>query len=167
MGQRTHFQGAVRSLCPVVWTAWILAACSAQAEAWRFQREGMGTRFTIVCCSGDHAAAQQAAEAAFDVAEEVNRVASDYRADSELASLSSVPAGSPVLLSPLLFGLLEHSRALAEATNGAFDPTLGQLTRLWRQTRQQRPHGRLGRRSRPPKHPQGPTRILIEQGPVL
>ena len=118
--------------------AWALATLSVQAEPWRFQREGMGTRFTIVCCSGDRAAAQQAAEAAFDVAEEVNRVASDYQADSELASLGSVPAGSSVVLSPLLFGLLEHSRALAEATNGAFDPTLGPLTRLWRQTRQQR-----------------------------
>lgn len=118
--------------------AWALATFSAQAEPWRFQRELMGTRFTIVCHAEDSTWAERQAAVAFEVAEEINRVASDYRADSELARLSSVPAGSPVILSPLLFGLLEHSRALAEATNGAFDPTLGQLTRLWRQTRQQR-----------------------------
>jgi thiamine biosynthesis lipoprotein len=133
-----HFQGAVRSLCPVVWTAWVLAAFPAQAEAWRFQRELMGTRFTIVCCSGDHDTAKQAAAVAFEVAEGMNRVASDYRPDSELTRLASVPVSQPVVLSPLLFDVLEHSRALAAATNGAFDPTLGPLTRLWRQTRQQR-----------------------------
>lgn len=128
----------MKILARVGWTAWGLAAFPAQAESWRFQRELMGTRFTIVCHAEDAVRAGQAAEAAFELAEEVSRVASDYQADSELASLGSVPAGSSVVLSPLLFGLLEHSRALAEATNGAFDPTLGPLTRLWRQTRQQR-----------------------------
>lgn len=128
----------MKILARVGWTAWGLAAFPAQAESWRFQRELMGTRFTIVCHAEDAVPAGQAAEAAFELAEEVNRVASDYQADSELASLGAVPAGSSVVLSPLLFGLLEHSRVLAKATNGAFDPTLGPLTRLWRQTRQQR-----------------------------
>ena len=128
----------MKILARVGWTAWSLAAFPAQAESWRFQRELMGTRFTIVCHAEDAVPAGQAAEAAFKVAEAVNQAASDYQADSELASLAALPVGSTAVLSPLLFGLLEHSRALAEVTNGAFDPTLGPLTRLWRQTRQQR-----------------------------
>lgn len=117
---------------------WVLTTFSVQAEPWRFQRELMGTRFTIVCHAEDSAWAKRQAEAAFKVAEEVDRVASDYLADSELASLTSLPVFQPVVLSPLLFDLLTHARALAEKTHGAFDPTLGPLTRLWRQTRQQR-----------------------------
>jgi thiamine biosynthesis lipoprotein len=64
-------------------------------------------------------------EAAFAKAEEVNAVASDYLPASELSMLSSKTVGTPVPLSPLLFDLLDHSRRIAEATSGAFDPTLG------------------------------------------
>ena len=122
----------------VVLLALMPASLAAEAGSWRFQRELMGTRFTIVCHAEDAERAGKAAAAAFEVAEAVNRVASDYRTDSELASLATLPAGHSAVLSPLLFSLLEHSRVMAEATNGAFDPTLGPLTQLWRQTRQQR-----------------------------
>ncbi len=138
VGQFTQIQGAMTSLFQVVWTAWILAAFPAQAEPWRFQRELMGTRFTIVCHAEDSASAERQAAVAFEMAEKVNRVASDYRPDSELARLTALPASQSVVLSPLLFDVLQHARGMAENTHGAFDPTLGPLTRLWRQTRQQR-----------------------------
>jgi len=95
----------------------------------------MGTRFSVVCYAGNRAVAEKAAYAAFAKAEEVNAVASDYLPESELSLLSSNPVGTRVPLSPLLFDLLDHSRRLAEATNGAFDPTLGPMTKLWRETR--------------------------------
>jgi hypothetical protein len=38
-------------------------------------------------------------------------------------------------LSPLLFDLLRNSQDFARRTAGRFDPTLGPLTRLWRETR--------------------------------
>lgn len=107
----------------------------AVAEKWSFERELMGTRFTIVCYTEDQAAAQKAAEAAFAIGEKVNGVASDYLPDSELNQLASKPIETPVPLTPLLYELLDHSRKLAEATEGAFDPTLGPLTKLWRETR--------------------------------
>ena len=107
----------------------------AMAEKYSFQRELMATRFTIVCYTDDQAAARNAAEAAFAAGEKVNAVASDYLPESELNQLASKPADAPVVLSPLLFDLLENSRQLAEKTDGAFDPTLGPLTKLWRESR--------------------------------
>jgi thiamine biosynthesis lipoprotein len=112
----------------------ILATAGA-AEKFSFERPLMGTRFSVVCYAESRAAAEKAVEAAFAKAEEVNAVASDYLPESELSQLSSKPIGAPVRLSPLLFDLLEHSRCIAEATEGAFDPTLGPLTKLWRETR--------------------------------
>ncbi|MES2981186.1 MAG: FAD:protein FMN transferase [Verrucomicrobiota bacterium] len=108
---------------------------SAVAEKWSFERELMATRFTIVCYSDDPAAAQAAAESAFAIAEKVNAVASDYLPNSELKQLASKPIDTPVSLSPLFYDLLDHSRNMAESTQGAFDPTLGSLTKLWRETR--------------------------------
>jgi FAD:protein FMN transferase len=111
-----------------------LAAAGA-AEKFSFEQPLMGTKFSMVCYAERREVAEKAAEKAFSKAEEINAVASDYLPESELSLLSSKPVGVPVPLSPLLFDLLEHSRRLAEATVGAFDPTLGPMTRLWRETR--------------------------------
>lgn len=116
----------------------LVAAMPASAEKFRFERPLMGTRFMMVCHADDRDTATKAAAAAFQTAEELNATASDYLPESELSMLSSKPIGTPIPLSPLLYGLLEHSRRMAEATDGAFDPTLGPLTRLWRETRDAR-----------------------------
>ncbi len=111
---------------------------SAVAEKYSFERELMATRFTIVCYTDDQGAAQNAAENAFAIAEKVNNTASDYLPDSELNRLASKSIDTQIPLSPLLYDLLEYSREMAVATQGAFDPTLGPLTKLWRETRKSR-----------------------------
>ncbi len=95
----------------------------------------MGTRFAVTCYPPDVAEAREAVDAAFEAAAAVNAVASDYIADSELLSLSRQPAGTATPVSPLLFRLLSEACMLAEKTNGCFDPTLGPVTRLWRESR--------------------------------
>lgn len=122
-----------------------LAAVASASEKFSFSQPLMGTRFSVVCYAEDRASAEKAVEAAFAKTEEVNAVASDYLPESELSLLSSKPIGVPVPLSPLLFDLFDHSRRIAEATNGAFDPTLGPMTKLWRETRSS---GRLPDRER-------------------
>lgn len=95
----------------------------------------MGTRFEISCYSVEEKLFAKASQAAFDIAEQINQVASDYIADSELLSLSKHPAGTAIQVSPLLFKLVSEARELAEKTDGHFDPTLGPLTKLWRESR--------------------------------
>ncbi len=111
---------------------------AALAEKWSFERELMATRFTIVCYTDDQAAAKKAAEAAFALGVEINKLASDYLPESELSQLAFKPIDTSITLTPLLFDLLEYSRRIADATHGAFDPTLGPLTKLWRETRSQK-----------------------------
>ncbi|RYD17405.1 MAG: FAD:protein FMN transferase, partial [Verrucomicrobiaceae bacterium] len=108
------------------------------SSAHAFERGLMGTRFAITCHHADAAEAQAAADAAFEAAEEINRVASDYIADSELLSLSKRPPGEPTVVSPLLFRLVSEARVFAEKTDGLFDPTLGPLTKLWRESRRRK-----------------------------
>lgn len=118
------------------WMAMVLPwmALPLRSEELRVERQLMGTRFVVVCHVEDPIKAAASVEAAFAIASEVNAIASDYFPDSELSRLAFQPAGS-VGLSPRLYALLDHSRRLAEATDGAFDPTLGALTKLWRETR--------------------------------
>ena len=98
----------------------------------------MGTRFVITCYHTNRDQATAAADAAFAIAERVNQIASDYIADSELLGLSKHPPGSAVAVSPLLFQLLSEAREIAEKTGGLFDPTLGPLTKLWRESRRRK-----------------------------
>lgn len=108
---------------------------SAMAEEFRFERPLMGTTFRIVFHAADKELANKAAEGAFALAGRLDAMASDYRAESELSRLSSAPVGSPIGISPELFDLLSHARKMAEMSEGAFDPSLGPLTKLWRESR--------------------------------
>ena len=108
------------------------------AKSFTFERGLMGTRFAITCHHPDQKQAEAAANDAFEEAERINQVASDYIADSELLTLSTHPPGEAVTVSPLLFRLISEARDLAEKTNGSFDPTLGPLTKLWRESRRRK-----------------------------
>ena len=129
---------ATTTACFLLPASAFLTAIAGAAEKFSFERPLMGTKFSVVCYAESREAAEKAVDAAFSKAGEVNAKASDYLPESELSLLSSKLVGEPVPLSPLLFGLLEHSRRIAEATDGAFDPTLGPLTKLWRKTRADR-----------------------------
>ena len=118
------------------WCLLLAGGIRAEERRFVFERPLMGTRFAVTCHGRDEAAARAAADEAFGEAEKINAVASDYLADSELARLPA--GGQAVELSPLLAELLEVSLATAARCDGAFDPTLGPLTKLWRESRRTR-----------------------------
>ncbi len=99
----------------------------------------MGVPFTITLYACDEPAANRAAEAAFERIEQLNAVFSDYDPDSEAMRLCrEAGPGTAVGVSPELLFVLSRSLALSEATDGAFDVTVGPLVKLWRRARRQR-----------------------------
>lgn len=99
----------------------------------------MAVEFEVVLYAPDQAAADRAFAAAFDRIAKLNRVMSDYDAESELSRLSaSAGSGRPVSLSDDLFAILTASKHLSATSDGAFDVTVGPLTKLWRRARRQR-----------------------------
>lgn len=104
-------------------------------ECYQFQRPLMGTEFKITTYAPTKEQAETAAKEAFAEAENINAVASDYIADSELLGLSKKPINTPIPVSPLLHRLVSEAKNMAALTDGAFDPTLGPLTKLWRESR--------------------------------
>jgi thiamine biosynthesis lipoprotein len=96
----------------------------------------MGTEFKILIDHDCENKSSIAAKAAFDEARRLNLIFSDYDTESELSKLSNSSYSSQkIKLSEELFEVLEFSKSLAVETEGAFDPTLGQLSRLWRISR--------------------------------
>lgn len=82
-------------------------------------------------------AGREHAEAAFREVSRLEHVASDWDDDSELARLSRATSAAPgrLRVSRDLTALLAISIELAAASEGAFDPTIGPVTRLWRRAR--------------------------------
>jgi thiamine biosynthesis lipoprotein len=99
-------------------------------------RRLMGVPWTITLYAASEAAGREAAAAAFAEVERLNGILSDYDETSELSRLSAAaPTAAPVEVSDDLWRVLERSVAIRDATGGAFDPTVGPLTALWRQSR--------------------------------
>lgn len=114
---------------------------SAPPELARFaQRQlHMGVEFEVVLYAPDQATADKALAAAFDRIAELDRIMSDYDADSELSRLSATaPSKQPVKVTGELWTVLVHAQSVSQRSDGAFDVTAGPLTKLWRRARRQK-----------------------------
>ncbi len=138
------FSGSRRGrLVPARTAAWLLlfsAAVGMQARAsslhrFEFSSPHMGTLFSITLYAKDRETASKAAHAAFHRVEELDRMMTDYREDSELMRLCAQPAGQPGRVSPELFDVLNRARQFSRLSDGAFDITVGPIVRLWREAR--------------------------------
>lgn len=92
----------------------------------------MGTTVRIILYAEDGEVARTGAQAAYALVARLDSLFSDYRTDSEIAQLGLAHPGDPVPVSAELLALLVCSQGWSERTAGAFDVTLGPLTRLWR-----------------------------------
>jgi thiamine biosynthesis lipoprotein len=96
----------------------------------------MGTSWKIKAFAADPASGEAAIAAALAEVERLDMVLSDYDPDSELFGLSAAaPTPQPVRVSDDLWQVLVAAEKFREASDGAFDITVGPLTTLWRQSR--------------------------------
>lgn len=99
-------------------------------------RRAMGVPWTVTLHDATEAAGAAAVDAALDEVERLDAILSDYRPDSELGRLSAAaPTPRPVAVGEDLWRVLERAVAIRDSSAGAFDPTVGPLTTLWRQAR--------------------------------
>jgi FAD:protein FMN transferase len=101
----------------------------------RETRRLMGVPWTITVYASE-AAAHAAIAAAFAEISRLEGILSDYDPDSELSRLSAAsPTSGPVAVGDDLWRVLSTAVAWRDRSGGAFDPTVGPLTTLWRQAR--------------------------------
>lgn len=121
-------------------TALLIAAAAGRASGdeptrFEFTRVRMGVPFNITVYARDEAAANSAADAAYRRIKELNAVFSDYDPRSEVSRLTGdAQPGMPVKVSRDLLTVLQRSEAISEASDGAFDVTVGPVVKLWRRS---------------------------------
>jgi thiamine biosynthesis lipoprotein len=120
---------------PLFASVLVFCAVSLQgAERYRASEPQMGSIATITLYADSPEQAQQAFIKAFARITELNGVLSDYDPNSELSRICESARRPGKDLS----SILSFSAKLASETEGAFDLTIGPLTRLWRQARKER-----------------------------
>lgn len=104
-----------------------------------FERPEMGSPFTITIEAADSMAASIAAAAAFQKADTLNGLLSDYIDSSEINRLSATSGqGRFVRVSTPLFTILQRSVEAAQWSGGSYDVTIGPVVKLWRKARKTR-----------------------------
>ena len=103
-------------------------------ERYEFAAPHMGTTARLVVYAS-HAEAEAAAQAAFVRLGELDQRLSDYRDDIEIASLAEKAGGEVLPLGADLLVVLTSAQEMARRSDGAFDVTVGPLSRLWRRAR--------------------------------
>lgn len=127
----------------LLWAATALNALSAQTDSGRTSVENkpllrfeesldaMGTTFTVVAYGEDRFKMQAAVESSFDEVRRLEEMLSNYRPASEWSRVNREAARGPVRVSRELFDLLAASQRYSEASEGAFDITVGPLMKVW------------------------------------
>lgn len=96
----------------------------------------MGVPWTITVHAESAAAGRVAIAAGFAEVARLERILSDYDPESELSRLSAqAPTAASKPIGDDLWRVLTRAVEIRDATGGAFDPTVGPLTSLWRQAR--------------------------------
>jgi len=112
---------------------------AAKPRLERFQdvQVHMGTKFQLVVYAQDTIQAEAAFEKAFSRIATLDGLLSDYQPESVISQLS---AASPTRRTvPLdVFGVLERAQHFSRLTDGAFDVTVGPLTKQWRRARRRK-----------------------------
>ncbi|WP_273447057.1 FAD:protein FMN transferase [Neolewinella agarilytica] len=110
----------------LIWEAGLLCA----QPQYTFTHPAMGTEFRITISAKDTSGLSFAVRQCFAKVDALEQSMSDYRSGSELNKLTGQTDWQKV--SPDLYTVLCFSKQLARHSKGAYDPTAGPLTKLWR-----------------------------------
>ena len=97
----------------------------------------MGSRCRIVLFAPNEAIAAAAADEAFEEVFRIEQILTNYNPNSEAMRVMRLPHNEWHPVSATLSDILAISKLVYQHSNGAFDPTIGALTHLWRKTTQQ------------------------------
>ncbi len=94
-------------------------------------RVSMGCVYTIVAYGHDLEPLREAAAAALDEVDRIDRLMSHYKTDSELSRVNREAAERPIEIDPELYDFIAECLRYSRESDGAFDITVGSLMKAW------------------------------------
>jgi FAD:protein FMN transferase len=118
-------------LCGSVANTSVARSVAHQTRRYEDSRVSMGCVYTIVIYGRDLAQLREAAAAALDEVDRIDRLMSHYKNDSELSRVNREAAKAPVKVDPELFDFIAECLRYSRESEGAFDVTVGPLMKAW------------------------------------
>jgi thiamine biosynthesis lipoprotein len=113
----------------------LFSAAISASERFQFQEMHLGTAVQIILYAPTAEVAEKAAKEAFASFRAIQEIMSDYDSESELSLLCE--SRGWIRVSDDLFTVLRAAKHYSTISDGAFDVTIGPLSRLWRRSRRQ------------------------------
>ena len=110
---------------PEIGGALALEAPRAQRDIRRFSHEAMATVYEIYAVHPDERYAAQAAQAAFDLVDRLERELSRFQPNSDITRINQLAAGAHTRVTPTTLECLVIARHMFDLTGGAFDVSIG------------------------------------------
>ncbi len=104
-----------------------LSSC-AREQVYKKEKKLMGTTAEITLYGEKN---DTAIEQAFKEMEEIEKIASEYRKDSQLSKINRYAGVRKIKVDPRLYAMIEKSVYYSKLSDGAFDITVGPLIKLW------------------------------------
>lgn len=113
-----------------------LFGCAKQERMFRESRVAMDTITTITAVSSSEEDAKRAIDAGFEEIKRLEGLLNYFSPDSEITAINRYSGIKPVKVSSETIEVIKRSLEIAEKSNGAFNPTIGPVIKLWRFSRQ-------------------------------
>jgi thiamine biosynthesis lipoprotein len=91
----------------------------------RFAHAAMATLFEVHCVHSDPEYARQAAQAAFDLVDQLELELSRFIANSDISRINGLESGQSVQVNPWTIECLQIARRIFDESDGAFDISIG------------------------------------------
>jgi thiamine biosynthesis lipoprotein len=92
----------------------------------------MDTFCTITVVTDSEEKAKDAIEAGFNEIKKLDKYLNNFSPDSEISAISRSAGVKPVRVSKETLDLMEKTIGISDITNGAFDPTIAPVLKLWK-----------------------------------
>lgn len=115
----------------------VAAACASESPSnvspSTFRGSTMGTTYAVTLVENTISEIQRAnlRSVVFKILDEVDRMMSNYREDSELSRFNQSQSTIPFPVSDAMLDVIEESLEISRLTGGAFDVTVGPLVDAW------------------------------------
>jgi len=120
-----------RRLMAALFCLAVISCARENENAYRKSTVIMDTLVTITVEADSKEKAEASIDAAFDEIHRLEELLSFWTENSEIAAIYHNAGAAPVKVSPETLEVVEWAVYISEKTDGAFDPTVGPVMRLW------------------------------------
>jgi FAD:protein FMN transferase len=113
-----------------------LVSKELNAQKHTFSRAKMGSELIITVDAIDTIGLSECIWKSYALADSLITIFSDYDPNSELSQINASLPNTPILVSCEISKLIQKSRKAYQLSNGAFDITIGKLSKEWRKAKQ-------------------------------